>query len=176
MSRLVFDVIMGRAAVGGRPHYVVEDYAFNFTLSPGELGGSGERLASTSFVIGTIQLEVGIASLVCLYVWGYCPVMSWTRRTLTPPIAETGSLKAVPEQPLIPGISIRLEETMPATVWFNAASGWVCVSNPEVGPGSQAVEFATDTIAVLADRRLQALWVRPENWKELVADNRHSGE
>jgi hypothetical protein len=174
MNTLCFEVLPSASSVNGHPRYVSEDYAFDFEM---DLGEQEQRLGKqdrTSFVIDTLQLEVGVDTSLCLYIWGYCPMGKWGLSSLSPPTARRGLLRAIHDKPLVSAVSIGLEHMMPVNAWFDPESGWFCMGNREVPSGAQAVEFATGCLAVVVDGRLSSLWVRPENWKE-VADRLSGG-
>lgn len=164
-----FEILRSPSPVSGRPLYVSNDYAFNFQMDPVEWREHVGVQGTTSFLVGTLQLEVAVHSSLCLYIWGYCPMCGWERIRMSPPRPQHGSLRAIPDpdDPLIPGVSVELEDVMP-TPWFDPTSGWFCMGNHNSPTGAQAVQFATGCVAVVsADGGLWSLWVRPENWKEL---------
>jgi hypothetical protein len=168
VSTLRFEVLSSPSYVSGCPRYVNEDYAFSFQMDPGEQAQRQGEHGTTSFVVDTLQLEVAVDTSLCLYIWGYCPMGRWERTTLMPPVARRGSLRAVHDKPLVPAVSIGLEQMIGTTAWFDPDSGWFCVGKKEIASDVQAVEFATGCVAVVADGRLSSLWVRPENWKEVA--------
>lgn len=151
----------------GRPFYSVRDHAFDFEVVPSKEIKSITEEGSTSFVIDTLQLEVAIGSLLCLYVWGYSPVNGWTCTTLSKPTVLPGSLTALCPEPLVRGVSIGLEDSMHSTSWFDPKSGWFCIGEREHDRNAKGVEFATDSIAMTCHGRLSSLWVRPDNWRDL---------
>jgi hypothetical protein len=167
MFEFSFENITASPMLAGRLVYAESDYAFNFELDPSDEARRGTR-GSTSFVIGTLQLEVALESMQCLYIWGYCPQQGWKLSPLSPPSAQQGSLKVHSDAPLTAGVSIGLDKIMPSTPWFDPESGWFCIGNKEVDADSQAVEFANNCIAVIASGQLSSLWIHPENWKELA--------
>lgn len=169
METLRFEILTSPSPVNGSLRYVSEDYAFNFRMDVGEEGRQGKQ-GATSFVVDTLQLEVAVDTSLCLYIWGYCPMGRWGRSSLSPPIAQRGSLRAIHDKPLVPAVSIGLEYMVSANAWFDPDSGWFCMGIKEVASDAQAVEFAAGCVAVVADGRLSSLWVRPENWKEVASE------
>jgi hypothetical protein len=169
MNALRFEILPGVAPVRGHPRYVKEDYAFGFQMEGGGKESRKGTQGTTSFVMDTLQLEVAVDSSLCLYIWGYCPTGRCKRSPLSPPMAQPGSLRAIHDAPLIPGVSVGLEEMIPATAWFDPTSGWLCMGNNEAPAVAQAVECARGCLAiVLADGWLSSLWVKPENWQEVA--------
>jgi hypothetical protein len=51
---------------------------------------------------------------------------------------------------------------------FSARTGWFVIGDMSAGGSIEAVEFATDTVAVVSDSTLLALWIKPENWHEVA--------
>lgn len=170
MSLPRFQITSESYHLAGEPHYALADYAFAFDMSVAGQDGRKALGATTSLVIGTLQLEIEIETSHCIYLWGYCPAVGWRRSPLPSHdlVPRAGGLKVTCETPLVPGVSIGIEEMVPSLVWFDPATGWVCVGRPESDATSQAVEFASDTIAVVSEARLRSVWVRPRNWKDLV--------
>lgn len=164
-QRLWFEVVRGAPIVVGEPRYVDEDYGFDFVMNSAER----DRLEDTrtSFVTGTLQLEVAISNSRCLYVWGYCPMGGWSRTALRAPVWQRGCLLAHCEKPLIRAVSIGIEDMIPPIPWFDPESGWFCMGEKGCVSDVDAVEFATDTVAVVTGGRLVALWIKPANWREI---------
>lgn len=167
METLRFEILTSPLSVRGCLRYVREDYAFNFRMDVGEQERFGKG-STTSFVVNTLQLEVAVDSSLCLYVWGYCPMGRWEQSLLSPPIGQTGSLRASHGKPLEHGVAVGLEQMMPATAWFDPDSGWFCIGNKESAAGVESVEFATGCLAVIVGGRLSSLWIKPENWKDMA--------
>ena len=168
MTRPRFEVATDAPPVQGQPYYAAEDYALGFKITPEELQQCAGRGGRTSLLIGTVQLEVAIDNSRCLYVWRYSPMAGWIRSSLTAPQAPPGSLKVIVGDPLERGISIGLEEMVPISTCFDPTSGWLCVGHQLPDSGASYVEFATQTVATIVDSRLHSLWVRLNNWRELV--------
>jgi hypothetical protein len=169
VGALRFEIIPNVPPVSGHPRYVRDEHAFAFGVDPAEIETRKGTAGATSFVVDTLQLEVAVARSLCLYTWGYCPMRRWSRHVLSPPRAQPGALRAIHETPLVPGVSIGLEEMIPTTAWFDPASGWFCIGHSEPPPSARAVEFATGSLAILlGDGRLSSLWVKPENWQEIA--------
>ncbi len=170
MNQPRFEILLGSATVRGHAYYVVDDHAFNFRLDTNEQKDRKGVGGTTSFVVDTLQLEVAVDSSLCLYVWGYCPLGKWKQSSLTPPSASLGGLRVRYDKPLVPGVSIGLEDMVPTQARFDPCSGWFCMGDDRNVPNAQAIEFATGCIAVIgADGRLASIWVKPENWKEVAS-------
>ena len=167
LNDLCFEMNLASSAISGVPRYALEDYAFDFYIPSTDK----EKLESggvTSFVVGTLQLEVAIENSCCLYAWGYCPTAAWSCTTLKCPPAYRGSLHAKCKQPLIPGVSIGIENMIPVMPFFDPQSGWFCMGEKEPIDKAQVVEFASDSLAVICGEKLKSLWIKPKNWREVA--------
>lgn len=169
MKIIRFEILSGLPPVMGMPSYAIGDHAFDFQIDSLQSDMSICSQPTTSLAIDTLQLEVAVDSARCLYIWGYCPMGMWRRSTLSPPTGLPGSLKADPDESLIPGVSVTLGEAALASVWFDPDTGWFCVGEKEAEPSAEVVEFATRCLAVVANGRLSSLWTQPQNWKDVSA-------
>jgi hypothetical protein len=166
-NELSFEIITCPSALTGRPHYNIEDHSFNFSMSLGQEIRCG-KMGTTSFAIDTLQLEVSIENLFCLYCSGYCPVESWKGASLSPPTTKSGSLRANYKNQLHPAISVCIDDMVPPDAWFDTNSGWFCMGRKEPQGGAAAVEFATGCLAIVIDKKLSSLWIQPENWRKVA--------
>lgn len=81
--------------------YRVEDHAFDFDEYPSEAAG-GPRM---SLLIGTVQIEVDVATRRLLFAWGYSPSQAWCPSSV-PAVERTPGRAYVPaELELRPGMS-----------------------------------------------------------------------
>lgn len=137
----------------GKLLYIQQDYAFSFSPK----SGSG----ITSLVIDTLQLTIDKKGRV-LNVWGYCPYQSWQLSEISPPNYIRGSLSVELEE-ITPGVSEQIAELGEWKILVNSSTGWVCIGEEESSPSSQAIEFASNSVAVLEKNCLKAVWLHPEN-------------
>lgn len=168
VEKLCFEIMSYPPSVTGRESYVIEDHAFDFEMDMFQVEQRVGVQQSTSFVVDTLQLEVAVDSSLCLYIWGYSPMGRWEQSSLSPPLAQRGSLRAIHDEPLVPGVSIGLEKMLQTNAWFDTDSGWFCLGNKDTALGAEAVEFATCCLAVVVGGRLSSLWIKPENWKDVT--------
>jgi hypothetical protein len=168
MSILHYAVVPELGPLVGEPIYVSGDHAFNFR--PADSDAVGERagqLGTTSVVLDTLQLEVGVETGQCLWVWGYSPVTGWAKRTLLVPSVEPGGVRCSTGAGLQRGVSMAAIDG--AYRYFDPSSGWFCTAATDtwLDLGARALEIATGTILLLTDDDLMAVFVRPANWQEL---------
>lgn len=164
MMRFVFS--SEEKPLSGRCIYRAYEYSFDFEPDNREevIQRAGEK-GTTSLVIGTLQIEVGILSAALLYAWGYHPHTSWRRDHLPPISWEKGCVKVQFDQEPIIGVSQGLAEVGEWQTTYDANTGWICVSSHRDDAGERYVEFAEDTIAGLANEKLVSLWLRP-GWRQ----------
>lgn len=160
---IMFDEIVGNTYLEGRLLYHSDEYSFDFhpksQLDVISLVGNQE---TTTLSVGTLQVEIGIATKCILYVWGYHPYLRWNSGALSVPKAQKGCLQATLNLRLMPGVSIPLIEDGHWPTTYDSKNGWLCVGDRELLPDDSATEFASSTIAVLRKRELVALWLKPD--------------
>jgi hypothetical protein len=118
-------------------------------------------LGTTSVLVGTLQIEIGIETGTLLYVWGYHPETAWKQARLSTPTAQPGMVSISFEEPPERGVSIGLVEVNEWPTAYDHATGWICIGDPTPGRDAEWVEFATNTVVVLAEGELRALWLKP---------------
>ena len=147
----------------GNPTYDVEGYSFDYH--------SHTSYDSILRVRYYLELPFSYFDRKIGYVAGLCGYQVWKSMIMNPPeynegslIVEEQSIKEPLEDKIILSV-YDLEETKDWSVYLNPKTGWVCIGNPET-QNIEVVEFATDTIAVLNNGELKALWVKPKNLLE----------
>ncbi|OKH98855.1 hypothetical protein A6A06_24855 [Streptomyces sp. CB02923] len=154
-------------ALAGRLLYSESEYSFRYAVADrtdmtGRVGPDG--VASLS--IGTLQIEVGVATRQLLFVWGLHPRQKWQTSPLTPPDAGPGRLTVAPQEggftagearALDPGMSWL--DAWPT--WFDPDSGWVRTAADE-SPDDDLTQIADGVVAGRIAERLHSLWLKPE--------------
>lgn len=169
MSLPHFECLSRPTELKGLPHYVLDDYAFDFQVADEtEATARKGKAGTTSLILGTLQMEVSIESNLCLYVWGYCPFMKWKALAVAPPSSQAGALQVAIDRAFTAGVSVGIEEMISPTPHFNPNTGWFCMGNSETPDDSLVIEFATDTLAAVQAGRLLSLWVKPHNWGDVA--------
>ncbi|MEK7528602.1 MAG: hypothetical protein AAB592_02465 [Patescibacteria group bacterium] len=144
--------------IQGKVIFRSEEYSFDF--EPRASGG-GQSIA-----INDLQLEFDLETFQILYIYGLCTYcLYWKQSILYPPPASHGKFFAefMTNKEILPGMSYGYTEPAEWPVYVDFDSGWVCIGQPEVAQKIQAVEFATNSIAVLDNGKLIAIWLRPED-------------
>lgn len=151
--------------VSGLVRYVLDDHAFDF--EPGQPLAVEWEDRGASILLGTLQVEVAVEARCCLYAWGYCPTEGWDLSSLSPPDASSGRLLINEGIRLTHGVGV---EAKPGEWlrYFDPLSGWFSAKSAVEESSEEAIEFATDTRALLRGGQLAELWLRPYNWKEVA--------
>ncbi len=121
----------------------------------------------TSLVINDLQLEIDESGRI-LCAWGFCPYQNWKYTDSLPPSFTPGSLAIDIEIEIVPGVSHRLTKPGEWPIFVNSKAGWVCVGKLDSPHRANSVEFSTNSIAVLEDGLLKAIWLHPEQLPEAV--------
>ncbi len=170
MNRLHFSVVEGMQPLSGEAVYVRGDHAFDFRPAYAAVARqrAGE-LGTAAIALDTLQLEVGVETGLCLWVSGYSPVTGWMSRAVVAPPVQHGGLQCNVDGGLQRGVSVRAMVGQP-TRYFDPSTGWFCATTTEawLSAGEGAVEVATDTIVLVGEDQLLAIFVRPSNWHELA--------
>jgi hypothetical protein len=170
MSRLHYSIVESILPLSGEAVYVHGDHAFNFR--PADSAAARQRageLGTAAITLDTLQVEVGVETGLCLWVSGYSPVTGWLSKAVVAPPIQPGGLQCTADGGLQRGISVRAMDGEP-TRYFDPSTGWFCAATTEVwlSTGERAVEVATDTIVLVGEDQLLAIFVRPSNWHELA--------
>src|SRR6266852_6308933 len=141
--------------LSGECVYRAYEYSFDFIpADPKEVIRRAGEPGTTSLVIGTLQLEVGIATGALLYAWGYHPHTSWRQDRLPRVSSQEGCVTVLFDEEPVIGVSQGLAEVGEWQTTYDEGTGWICVSANEHDVAESYVEFADNTIAGLTDEKL----------------------
>jgi len=133
--------------------YRSQEYSFGVEVAHRSLPS-----AFTSIQVNELQLQLDEEGRV-LYADGYCPHMGWSEMQANPPSARRGALY-VRDLSLVAGVSVAVSSSRwPVSV--NCKMGWVCVGQQLPAVSCSAVEFATNSIAVVEEGFLKSVWLKP---------------
>lgn len=131
--------------------YIKNENSFDFKPS---------RNADITLMIGYIYLGIDSETMLAEQIWGYSPMLGWREKRLHLPNYIVGELKL--NEKIESGISKRLISIEELQVNYDQKSGWICIGNEYVVQNEVAVEFATNTIAVLNNKdNLKSIWLKP---------------
>lgn len=114
-----------------------------------------------SILISYLNIQFSSENMNAKYVWGFIPKQSWLDMKLQTPNYSSGELKIISD--CMPGVSYRLDDFN--NMWdtyYDSTSRWLCVGDYNLIDTDLAVEFATNTVAILQENKLKSLWLKPE--------------
>jgi|SRR5216683_1384098 len=149
------------APLEGLLRYVDSEHSFDFEVgSPADLTRRAGESGVTSVLIGTLQVEVGVASRRALYVWGLHPRIRWAPAQLMPPRVEPRAAFFDPDRPFAPGASVAVA---PVGAWFtefDAGNGWVRVASDAVAD-DEVAQIAEGVLLGGRAGELHSIWLQP---------------
>jgi hypothetical protein len=145
--------------VRGALVYNVGEYSFRYEIASPELVAERAGTAGrTSLTIGTLQIELGVATGNALFVWGLHPKAMWTTVAVSPPGADPGIVHFDGE--FEAAVSESLAEVGQWTTRYDAATGWVRVASAEI-PDESLTEIATGVVLGANGGELSSVWLKP---------------
>ena len=153
MATVTFAVMPGKASRGIQLLYLKDEYSFYCENGPSSRG--------VSILVNEVELFFDDDGQI-LYVDGYCPYQGWLQTPLdVPAYTSAGLILISPEPESVPsGTAVGLNDLSSRWQVYVNAEGWVCIGDP-ANHGDQAVEFASNCVAVLKGDFLVALWLKP---------------
>ena len=138
------------------------EHSFRFTpASPLDLADRVDGGGLTSLSIGTLQIELAVATGSLLFVWGLHPHASWSERSIGSPQAASGLVRVARREIFAPGVTLGIADVGVWSTSFDAETGWVRASAAG-RPDDTQVLIATDTVLGLRGGHLNSIWLRPE--------------
>jgi hypothetical protein len=142
--------------------YDAAEYSFRFEPgSPVDLaermGGSG----ATSLSIGTLQIEVGVASGLVLFAWGLHPRSQWRSGMLSLPNPQPGLVRVTCPEGLRHGVAIGLAEVGAWSTLHDPRSGWIQVARDSASPDGEQILVAAGTVLGLREGSIASVWLQP---------------
>lgn len=152
--------IHGGTRLDGTLAYDESEYGFSFSAQNRD--SLGERLGSegvTSALIGTLQLEVDIASREVLFAWGYFPNVRGVVAELSFPQFTPGRVCISSGYSFKPGVSFQV----PGEGWgvsYDPSSGWVAIRSNE-STNTEYAEIASGILLGVDNGDLVSVWLKP---------------
>lgn len=145
----------------GRLTYVRDEHSFRFDVDFSadllERAG-GSELASVS--IGTLQIEVGVATRRALFAWGLHPRSRWLEAEIPSPRWLEGAAILGPATEYSAGASVKLSDVGEWGTAYDADTGWVRVS-ADPAAEDEIVEIASGVLLGSRGNELSSVWLRP---------------
>lgn len=160
-----FFPVYERPTLKGQLIYVRADASFDFEQAdPTEHQSRIQMGVATPILIGTLQIEIGIDTGLAVYIWGYYPDVRWRIEALhdISGLVSPGTFEVKVDEGLYVGEAVRYVEINEWPTSYDPLTGWVCIGNQDVTSTTHCIEFASNTVAVIEDDKLQALWLRPK--------------
>lgn len=156
-------------AVSGHLTYVLADYSFLFNYAmevvPSRAIWPG-GLATLCY--GHLEVDLHLSNGQLLGAGSYTSFSMWDRKPLKNPRPTISSGLLVKNYKTAQrGVGYPIAGMQFENQSFDPDSGWYCCGNPNA-LGDDVVAFATDCLAVLADERIQAICLHPENWSNVA--------
>ena len=161
MTELAFRAEGGDPLAGLLVYSDVE-HSFRFeAASPVDLGERTGDLGRTSLAIGTLQIELDVATGRVLFVWGLHPRQRWRAGLALPRRARRGVVRAERPAGFQRGVSIVLTEVGDWTTIHDSRSGWVWIAVDPALADDDELLVASETILGLRSGRLNSVWLHP---------------
>jgi hypothetical protein len=149
-------------ALEGSLVYDEPEYSFRFTPgSPLDLAERAGKLGLTSISIGTLQIEVGVATCTVLFAWGLHPHSRWLSHALDAPDPKVGIVRVNCPGGLQRGVSIGLAEVGAWTTLCDRHTGWIRVAIDSDLADEEQVLVATGIVLGLRQKSLVSVWLHP---------------
>jgi len=148
--------------------YRAYEHSFDFKVkSSSDLTERIGNKGTTSLLIGTLQIEVGIEVGAALFVWGlHSHFSQWRRDHLSAVPAKRGGIRVLfDEEPTI-GISQGLADVGEWHTAFDPNTGWICISSNQSDSAERYIEFAENTIAGVSNEKLVSVRLHPTWYQE----------
>ncbi len=108
-----------------------------------------------------VGLDINIKTMLAVQVSGYSPKSTWKLTSSSPPNADSGSLVLFSSEILFSGTGIDYYE-FNKNVFYNKRNGWICIGDTSWDNSNACcVAFENNTIAVVKNKKLVALWIKP---------------
>lgn len=146
----MFKAITTGIKTNGQVIYEKNDYSFDFKPA---------QNTDITLMVGYLYLGIDSETMLARQVWGYSPSSSWMKKILKVPTYFSGDLSL--QEEIQAGLSQRLGDSENWTTYYDPDTGWVCIGDDSFSKNDIAVEFATNTIAVLKEENLKAVWLQP---------------
>jgi hypothetical protein len=149
--------------ISGTLIYAELEHSFRFEVgSPALLNELAADAGLTSLALGTLQIEVAVATGRMLFVWGLHPKARWIVDAIGRPEAAPGMVELSNAQQLQAGVSRQIAETDGLITSFDPVTGWVRVTwAPLNSTDEEWVRIASGTCLGLRGDQLTSVWLQP---------------
>lgn len=149
---ICFFIDFGHINYDGYAQYVIEEDSFYY---------DPWNDIDFSIIVGKgyNSLDINLNTVNVLQLTGFNPIKNWVPQSLVVPKSKTGFLKVYISEDQQKGSGIQYVDDW--KTYYDEKSGWICIGNPQC-ENALAVEFAKNTLAVIVNSDLKAVWIRPK--------------
>jgi len=149
--------------ISGTLIYTESEHSFRFDPgSPAVLNDIAADAGLTSLAIGTLQVEVAIATGRVLFVWGLHSKARWTVEAIGQPEATPGLVELSRVHEVTAGVSRQIADAEELFTSFDPETGWVRVTwAPLNSTDEQRIRIASGTCLGLRGDQLTSVWLQP---------------
>ena len=108
---------------------------------------------------GYNSLDVNLKTMNVVQLTGLNPKRNWIKKNLSVPYAQPGELLVLLNENYQGGTGVQYAKNW--ETYFNLDTGWICIGNPNYASTDKAVIFANNTVAVVREKTLLSVWIRP---------------
>jgi hypothetical protein len=138
------------------------EHSFDFVnLAPSDLEDRVGNSGLTSLSIGTMQIEVSLATHCLLFVWGLHPRTQWISGIVDPPNFKSGGVQLTCPSHLDSGVSVKVLGMTGWLTTYDEKSGWVRTHLGIPKADTETIGIASDTVIGLAGDQLNSVWLNP---------------
>jgi len=159
------EVLCDLKTVRGRLIYEINDSSFNFIYEESDFPAGRACICFGDY----IQVAIDLRNGQLLGASGLSNDKTWTKTSLIKPKENSPSgliLKEFSDLISGAGYAGEREGRTFESKYYDPESGWLCTGNPNA---ETVVQFATNCFAALNGNLIDALWLHPENWREINA-------
>ena len=161
------EVLCDLKSIRGRLVYEIDDDSFNFIYEEPDFTAGRSCICFGDY----IQVAIDLRNGQLLGVSGLSNYQIWTNTSLIIPKEKSSSGLILKEfSGLISGVGYAGEREGNdfESKYYDPETGWFCTGNPNT---ETVVQFATNCFAALNENLIDALWLRPENWRDINTGN-----
>lgn len=149
---MFFEVILYKKSFTKTPIYDYKELSFYYE----PWGNCDISLMLNDSYVG---IDVDVNTMAAIQISGVSPYTNWLRKNIIPPRAYPGDLiiKNITEK--THGIGYDYND-ISTKISYNKTNGWICMGI-EKKDGVDCVEFEKNTIAVVDNGKLIAIWIKP---------------
>lgn len=145
-----FEVVSNTRCFSGKVIYCGNEDSFDFIP---------RRNSDITLIVGYLNIGFDSEGMYANQVWGFSPDDSWINKDLDVPVFKKGKLTL--KGNFRPGLSWRIDKDNMWKSYFDKKTGWYCIGNTVTDNEDIGVEFASNIISVVNNKKLKAIWLKP---------------